>query len=120
MTRTPALVATTALAALALAAVPTAAADMHEPPPIPPHPHLLLVGAEVDFSSGEPVLLDYTRCVDLASNNSLPLGSQHEHMHFGTAGEALEAGGGHLVIPAAPAFDLPWTDCASFLAIFDS
>ncbi len=41
-------------------------------------------------------------------------------MHFGRAGEALAAGGGHLVIPAAPAFDLPWTDCASFLAIVDS
>lgn len=121
MSKTPAFVTATAVAALALATAPLASADEHEPPaPIPPHPHILLVGAEVDFSSEPPVLLDYTRCVDLASNNRLPLNSQHEHMHFGRAGEALAAGGSHFVIPAAPAFDLPWTDCASFLAIFDS
>ncbi|MFC5380976.1 hypothetical protein [Aquipuribacter nitratireducens] len=105
--------------ALAAATLAPAAADSHEPPPpIPPHAHLLVLDAEVDFSGEEPVLLDYRRCIDLAANRQLPLGSQHEHVHFGTAGEALEAGGGHLVVPTAPAFGLPWTNCATFLEIF--
>ena len=111
-----AVAAVAAAAALAVAPGPSAAADEHDA--IPPHPHLLLVGAEVDFSGEEPVLLDYVRCVDVAANRKLPLNSQHEHVHFGRAGEALSSAG-HLFIPAAPAFDLPWTDCASFLAIFE-
>ena len=109
-------VATAAAAALAVPANP-AAADEHEAPaPIPPHPHLLVIGAEVDFSGEEPVLLDYRRCVDIAANQALPLNAHHEHVHFGRAGEALMQAG-HLFVPAAPAFNLPWTDCESFLAI---
>jgi hypothetical protein len=119
MTRALAVaLAAAAATALTVAAGPAAVADQHEPPPIPPHPHLLLVGAEVDFSGEVPVLLDYVRCVDVAANRALPLNAHHEHVHFGRAGEALTSAG-HLFIPAAPAFDLPWTDCASFLAIFD-
>lgn len=105
-----------AATALAVAPGPSAAADEHDT--IPPHPHLLLVGAEVDFSGPEPVLLDYVRCVDVAANRKLPLNAQHEHVHFGRAGEAL-SDAGHLFIPAAPAFDLPWANCAEFLAIFE-
>lgn len=114
--KTPLILATAAAAALAVSGSPSTAAEHEEPAPIPPHPHLLLIGAEVDFTGEEPVLLDYRRCVDVAANRKLPLNAHHEHVHFGRAGEALFQAG-HLFIPAAPAFDLPWTDCESFLAI---
>lgn len=106
------------VAALAVAAGPAALADGHAPPPdIPPHPHMLVLGAEVDFGApGGPRLLEYSKCIDLAANRTLPLGSQHEHVHFGPAGVALRENAGHLVVPTAPAFNLPWTDCDSFLA----
>ena len=108
-----------AIAALALATGPTATATEHEEEPLEvvPHAHLLIIGAEVDFSGGEPVLLDYVRCVDIAANRALPLNSHHHHAHTGRAGEALGAAG-HIFIFAAPLFDVPWTDCASFLDIY--
>ncbi|MGK2855480.1 MAG: hypothetical protein ACSLE3_15465 [Microbacteriaceae bacterium] len=106
------LAAVAATAALVIGGVPSAMADEHEEPgSIPPHPHLLLIGVEF---VGEG--LTFSRCVDIAANRSLPLGSQHEHVHFGRAGEAL-FNAGNLFVPAAPAVDLPWTDCAAFQAI---
>ena len=114
LTRAVGVAATAALALMA-ATGQSATADAHESP-IPPHAHILVIGAEVGGTEEEPVLLDYRKCVDIAANRALPLGSQHEHVHFGRAGEALfEAG--HLFVPVAPAFDLQWTDCASFLAV---
>lgn len=97
------------------AAAPSAMADGHTAP-IPPHGHILVLGAEVGFTEEGPVLLDYRKCVDVAANQALPLNSHHEHVHFGQAGIALTEAG-HAFVPVAPAFDLPWTDCASFLAI---
>ena len=109
-------IAAAASLALVAATGPSATADAHEGP-IPPHAHILVVGAEVGGTEEDPVLLDYRKCVDIAANRALPLNSQHEHVHFGRAGEAL-SGAGHIFVPVAPAFNLPWTDCASFLAIF--
>ncbi len=108
-----------AIAALALAAGPTATAAEHDEEPfeVVPHPHLLIIGADFDFSGEQPVLLDYVRCVDIAANRTLPLGSHHQHAHTGRAGEAL-GNAGHIFIFAAPLFDVPWTDCASFLDIY--
>ena len=113
--RTPLALTLTAAAALAVAAAPSAAADEHGAPVIPPHPHVLVLGAELD-SSGR-VLLGYRKCVDIASNRALPLNSQHEHIHFGRAGIALHDAG-HAFIPVAPAFNLPWKDCASLIKFF--
>lgn len=114
--RTPLALAVAAAAALAVAGgTPVSAAEHDEPGAIPPHPHMLVLGAEVDFSGEEPVLVDYRKCVDVAANQALPLNAHHEHVHFGRAGEALRQAG-HIFVPAAPAFDLPWTDCESFLA----
>ena len=113
MNRRLTLAAVTATAALVVAAAPMAAADSHEEPgAIPPHPHLLLIGANLSEEG-----VTYRKCIDIAANQALPLNAHHEHVHFGRAGEAL-MGAGHLFVPAAPAFNLPWTDCASFGAIF--
>lgn len=104
-----------ALAAmLTLIVAGSVAADNH----LPEHPHILVLDAEVDFSGEEPVLLSTRGCIDLANNQRLRLNAQHQHMHFGTAGEALFVHGGHIVIPAAPFPGVPWEDCASFLAFF--
>lgn len=80
---------------------------------LPEHPHLLVLGLEFD-AVGEPV--GFRKCVDLAAGRSLPLNSQHAHVHFGTAGVALfEAG--HAVVPAAPFPGVPWSNCAELEAI---
>lgn len=108
-------VAAATATALAVTAVPSATAEEHEPPAIPPHPHVLVLGAETDATGR--VLLGYRKCVDVAANKALPLNAQHEHIHFGRAGIALEHAG-HAFIPVAPAFNLPWTDCASLIDFF--
>jgi hypothetical protein len=88
-------------------------ADEHET--IPPHPHMLVLGVEYDEVTEEPI--GYQRCIDLAGNNTLPLRSQHEHVHFGQAGVALDAAG-HAVVPGGPAFGLPWTNCEELIEAF--
>ena len=106
------IVVLVAALSLSLSITSVAMSDEH----IPPHPHMLVQHIQYD-DAGEPV--GFGRCVDLAANRKLPLGSQHEHMHFGTAGEALSTKGkaSHWVVPAAPAFDLPWANCEEFSAI---
>lgn len=91
-----------------------ATADNH----LPEHPHLLVLGAEVDFSGEEPVLVGAHKCIDLANNNALRLNAQHAHMHFGTAGEALATHADSFVVPAAPFPFVPWANCAEFLEFF--
>jgi len=85
----------------------------------PEHPHVLVLGLELD-EQGEPV--DFRKCVDLASNQALPLNAHHEHLHFGTAGEALFEHAGHVVVPVAPFPDpsapVPWTNCETLIAFF--
>jgi hypothetical protein len=93
---------------LGLSAVPASAQ-------LPPHPHVLVLGLELD-EQGEPV--GFRKCVDLAANQPLPLNAQHQHVHFGPAGEALFAHAGHVVVPTAPFPGIPWTDCESLIAFF--
>lgn len=106
--------AAVAVAGVAVASIPSAVADEHDDA-IPPHPHVLVLGAKLD-ASGD-ALVSYRKCVDVAANQALPLNAHHEHVHFGRAGIALRSAG-HLFVPTAPAFDLPWTDCASLIAFF--
>ena len=82
---------------------------------LPEHPHVLVLGVEWD-AHGHPV--GYRKCVDLAANQPLPLRAQHQHMHFGTAGEALAVHAGHIVAPTAPFPGVPWTDCETLIAFF--
>ena len=111
----------TALAALALSvggvglAAASASADEHEAP-LPHHSHMLLLGATIDFSGEEPQIT-YDKCVDLASNQALKLHAHHEHLHFGRAGEAQRAAG-HVIVPTAPAFGLPWANCEQFATFY--
>lgn len=92
---------------LGLSAVPVSAQ-------LPPHPHVLVLGLEFD-EQGEPSI---RKCVDLAANQALPLNAQHEHVHFGHAGEALFTHAGHVVVPTAPFPGVPWTNCESLIAFF--
>ena len=93
---------------LGLSAVPASAQ-------LPEHPHVLVLGLELG-ENGEP--LGIRKCVDLAANEALPLNAQHQHVHFGTAGQALFTHAGHVVIPTAPFPEVPWTDCESLIAFF--
>jgi hypothetical protein len=85
----------------------------------PEHPHVLVLGVELD-EQGEPV--GFRKCIDLAANQALPLNAQHQHVHFGTAGEALFEKAGHVVVPAAPFPDpeepVPWSNCEELIAFF--
>lgn len=88
---------------------------------LPPHPHILLVDADIDFDpSADPPLIvnDFRECVDIAANQTLRLNAHHEHFHFGTAGDALRERTGNFPLPAAPFPGVPWANCAEFEAIF--
>lgn len=82
--------------------------------PFPEHPHVLVLGVQVD-ENDEPVSVK--KCVDLASNQALPLNAHHVHVHFGRAGEAL-ASNGNFVVPVAPFPGVPWSDCETLLDFF--
>jgi hypothetical protein len=74
----------------------------------PPHGHLLLIGADVEWVEPEPGQPPYRihgfeRCVELANARPLPLRAHHERVHFGRAGQALIAAG-HQVVPLSPLF----------------
>ena len=89
-------------------------------PELEPHPHMLVLGLELD-ASGEPV--GFRKCVDLAAGQALPLNAQHQHVHFGTAGEHLFTNAGHAVVPGAPfpaPFEepVPWSNCDELIAFF--
>jgi len=85
----------------------------------PEHPHMLVLGLELDEQGG-PV--GFRKCIDLAANQALPLRAQHQHVHFGTAGEALFERAGHVVVPGAPFPDpedpVPWSNCEELIAFF--
>lgn len=117
MKRIAAIVAATSLA-VAGVAVRAASAEEHEP--IPPHGHLLVQGAVIDFGPDGPALLEARRCVPLAAGQALPLKAQHQHqhVHFGTADQMLIAKAGHVVVPVAPFPEVPWTNCAELFDIF--
>jgi len=87
----------------------------------PKHPHMLVLGLELD-EDGEPV--GFRKCIDLAANQALPLNAQHQHVHFGTAGEALFERAGHTVVPAAPFPDpedpVPWSNFEELIDLFFS
>lgn len=93
---------------LGLTAAPAAAQ-------LPEHPHVLVLGVEFD-EHGEPV--GFRKCIDLAANQALPLNAQHQHVHFGKAGEALFGRAGHVIAPTAPFPGVPWTDCETLIAFF--
>ena len=106
---------TLAMGSAVVVGAAVANADEHESP-IPPHRHMLLLGATFDLGA-EPPEITYDVCIDLANNRILRLNAHHEHLHFGTAGEAQRRAG-HLVVPTAPAFGLPWTGCTDFAGFF--
>jgi hypothetical protein len=109
----------TSLAALLLAlgmmAGPAAAHEHGGPPDFDtPHPHVLLLHANVldepDPVTGAPyTVLGYGKCVDLAGGKALPKNNHHYTVHFGRAGQALR-GAGHLVVP--------FVDCAMLDQMF--
>lgn len=95
---------TTTLAAMLLAlgmmAGPATASPLDDP-----HPHVLLLGAdvlEVAPSPGMPpyIVTGYDKCVDLAGGQTLRHNRFHTNVHFGRSGQALR-GAGHIVVPFA-------------------
>jgi hypothetical protein len=97
-------------------AVPASAQE----PEFEEHPHMLILGLELD-AAGEPI--GFRKCVDLAANQALVLGSHHENVHFGTAGEMLFTKAGNVVVPGAPfpaPFEepVPWSNCEELIAFF--
>ena len=83
---------------------------------IEPHPHMLLQKVEIVFGENGPQLAGFKRCVDLASNQALPLNAHHEHIHTGTTGVSFGGGeSGHVVVPAAPLLPF-WNNCEDLLA----
>ena len=102
---------------LSLMAMATPA--LAQEPEFEPHPHMLVLGLELDASE-EPV--GFRKCVDLAANEALPLNAQHQHVHFGTAGEHLFTNAGHAVVPGAPFPEpeepLPWSNCEELIDFF--
>lgn len=88
---------------------------------LPPHPHILLIDADLEFdeNANPPLIVnDFKECVDIAANQTLRLNAHHEHFHFGTAGDALRETTGNFPLPAAPFPGVPWANCAEFEAIF--
>ncbi len=89
--------------------------------PLPEHPHILVQRPVVElYDFGDPIgvvpaVVGVRKCIDLAGNNALKLGSQHHNVHFGNAGEKLFDKAGHVVAPTAPFPGVPWANCAEFL-----
>lgn len=107
-----------AVLSIGLGLVMVAAPAPAQEPDFAPHPHMLVVGIELD-EFGEPV--KFKRCVDLAGGRALPLNAQHQHMHFGTAGIKLFENAGHIVVPGAPFPEpffesVPWSNCDELIA----
>jgi hypothetical protein len=81
---------------------------------IPPHGHVMLLGAEL----GEENLF-FDRCVEFAAGRALPNTAHHLSVHTGVAGGSPFVQGalwdaGHVVIPLAPFVPFDWTGCESF------
>ena len=88
---------TAMLLAVGMMAVPAMASPLDDP-----HPHVLLLGADVIPSPGMPPYLvtGYDKCVDLAAGEALKHNRFHTNVHFGRSGQALRAAG-HIVVPFA-------------------
>jgi hypothetical protein len=99
----------------AAAAAPASAQE----PEFDPHPHMLVLGLELD-AAGNPI--GFRKCVDLAANQALPLNAHHQNVHFGTAGEMLFEKAGHVVVPGAPfptrEEPVPWSNCEELIDFF--
>jgi hypothetical protein len=78
---------------------------------IPPHGHMLILGIEF----GDDGSITYRKCVDLANNQALKLNAHHDHVHVGTAGDALR-NAGHYPVPTSPLS--PIDNCAHLAEIF--
>lgn len=79
---------------------------------IPPHGHVMLVGAEIEAGQ-----LYFRRCVEFAAGEALPNTGHHDSVHTGSAsGSPFVQGAlwnaGHIVAPLSPI--TPWTGCESF------
>ncbi len=121
MRRVIVLVLATAFASIAVSAAANPADEHTEE--FYEHGHMLLIAPEIVFD-GFPVVTKVRKCVDLAANQALPLNAHHTHVHFGNANVALIEHAGNWVFPVAPfgqpalGFEVPWEDCASFLAFY--
>lgn len=93
---------------------------------IPPHAHVMLIGAEL-VEGEETVTLEFRRCVEFTSkapasqNGALPTPAHHHSIHTGAAGGSPFAPGalyqaGNWVIPLSPFAGLPFTGCESFIS----
>lgn len=101
------MILTAMLLAFAMMAVPAAASPLDDP-----HPHVLLLRADVSPSPGMPpyIVTGYDKCVDLAGGEALKHNRFHTNVHFGRSGQALR-GAGHIVVPfanCATVNDLPF------------
>ena len=81
---------------------------------IPPHAHVMLIGAAIDESTG---ILTFDQCVEFAAGRTLPNTAHHDSVHTGVAGGSPFVQGalwdaGKIVAPLAPL--TPWTGCESF------
>ena len=111
MFRTAAVLGATTALVLGASAGPAQADD--EAGPLPPHGHVLVLGFE--FKGGE---VTFRKCIDIAAGQALPLTAQHEHIHFGRAGEALFTKAGHAFIPVKPFPGIPFANCADLEEMF--
>ena len=80
---------------------------------IPPHGHVMLLGAEIHQGTH----LYFDRCVEFAAGAALPNTAHHDSVHTGAAsGSPFVQGAlwnaGHIVAPLAPI--TTWTGCESF------
>jgi hypothetical protein len=72
------------------------------PPELPRHPHMLLVGVEIDMEVGPAgAIVDYLHCGDIANGAMLPNHVHHATLHQGPQAELIQAAG-HFVIPGTP------------------
>jgi hypothetical protein len=91
--------------ALSLMAGTAAASPLDDP-----HPHVLLLGADISWvepGPGQPpyIIESYRKCVDLAGGQTLEHNRFHHNVHFGQANRAL-VGAGHIVVPFASCAEL--------------
>ena len=88
------------LLAFGMMAVPAMASPLDNP-----HPHVVLLGADVSEATPGPgmppyLVTGYDKCVDLAGGDALKHNRFHSNVHFGRSGQALRAAG-HIVVPFA-------------------
>lgn len=111
------LLALGALSGLSIAVISgTALAGGHEDGGGPPlHGHALLTGVELG-EDGLPI--SYRNCSLLANGQQLKLNAHHDHLHTGSAGEALRGKAGNFPVPLAPL--TPFESCEDITAFIDS